>query len=51
MGNCRGNSVVNDELKNNLAINSGYSIVRFWETDIKKPDFEIEFLKQFGDKI
>jgi len=41
----------NDKLKNNLAINSGYSIIRFWEIDIKKSDFEVEFLKHFGDKI
>lgn len=44
-------NLINDELKNNLAINLGYSIIRFWETNIKKSDFEVEFLKHFGDKL
>lgn len=42
-------NLINDNLKNDLAISSGYSILRFWETDVKNSDFEIEFLKHFSN--
>lgn len=41
----------NDTFKNELAKKEGYDIVRFWETDINKPEFEtvfLEMLQRYG---
>ena len=46
-------NVKNDKFKNNLAKEKGYNLVRFWEEDIKKKDFEetlLETLRKHGKK-
>lgn len=35
----------NDEFKTNLAKEKGFKLIRFWESDINKNEFEVEFLK------
>lgn len=37
---------LNDDFKNKIAKELGYNLVRFWETDINKNEFENVFLKE-----
>lgn len=39
-------NIKNDELKNSLAKNLGYTLLRFWETDINGENFEEELVKK-----
>ena len=39
-------NISNDELKNGLAKNLGYKLLRFWETDINGENFEEELVKK-----
>lgn len=36
----------NDIIKNNLAIEMGYNLIRFWENDIKRKDFKFKLIKE-----
>ena len=57
-GNQKGNlyevqlrNIENDTVKTNLAKQHNWNIVRFWESDVNKPDFEDKFLnilREFG---
>ena len=37
---------LNDEFKNKIAKNIGYNLIRFWETDINKLEFENVLLSE-----
>lgn len=37
---------LNDDFKNFVAKELGYNLIRFWETDINKSEFEIVFLNE-----
>jgi len=43
-------NIKNDLFKNELAINSGYEILRFWENEIHQDNFENEFLRVLNEK-
>ena len=44
---------INDIFKNELAKENGFSLIRFWETDIKKKNFKFNLMnkiKQYAKK-
>jgi len=46
-------NIKNDKFKNKLADKSGYNLIRFWETDIKKKNFKFKLfneIKKYGKK-
>ena len=46
-------NIDNDKFKNNLAIENGYNLIRFWENDIRKKNFKyklINEIKKYGKK-